>query len=144
MSGLTLIWATDVVTALGKVDALGAAALNATTTSPSPKPLNTASFHPVADGLMDNPDTYVEDSDFVMAEPLNTLQFPNNDYLTIWFVMQIIEKHIIAYSITFQVSYKTGGMPTHRLHKIVSVQFTDTNIASDVKVNTADAASPVT
>ena len=57
--------------------------------------------------------------------------------------MQIIKEHIIAYSITFQVSYKTGKMPTYHLYKIASVQFTDTNIASNIKVNTTDITSLV-
>jgi len=35
-------------------------------------------------------------------------------------------------------------MPTYYLHKIISVQFIDANIISDIKVNTADAVSLVT
>ena len=73
MSGPTLIQAIGAVTALGKVDILGAAALSAATTSLSPKPLNITSFHLVVDGLVDDPDTHVEDSDSVMAEPLDIL-----------------------------------------------------------------------
>ena len=68
-----MIWAIDIITTLGKVNALGAAVSNVITTSLSPKPLDIASFYPVADSLVDNPDTYVEDSDSVMAEPLDTL-----------------------------------------------------------------------
>jgi hypothetical protein len=64
---------TDAVTTLGKVDVLGAATLSIAVTSLLPKPLNTAGFHPVADGLVDDLDTYIEDSDSVMAEFLNVL-----------------------------------------------------------------------
>ena len=39
------------------------------------------------------------------------------------------------------MSYKTNEIPTHRLYKMVSVQFMDINIIGNVKVNTADAAS---
>jgi len=35
-------------------------------------------------------------------------------------------------------------MPTYCLYKIASIRFIDTNIAGDVKVNTANAASLVT
>ena len=35
-------------------------------------------------------------------------------------------------------------MPTHYLYKTASVQFIDTNIASNIKVDTANAASLVT
>jgi len=63
----------DAATALGKVDTLGATALSIAATSPSPKPLNIAGFYPVVDSLVDNLDTYIKDSDSVMAEPLNTL-----------------------------------------------------------------------
>ena len=73
MSGPILIWATDAATALDKIDALGAAALNTAVTFPLPKPLDTAGFHPVADGLVDNLDTYIEDSDSIIAEPLDIL-----------------------------------------------------------------------
>ena len=73
MNGLTLIWVINAITALGKVDALNAATLSAAATSLSPKPFNTAGFHSMADGLVDNPDTYVEDSDSIMAEPLDAL-----------------------------------------------------------------------
>ena len=63
----------DAATALGKGDILGTTASNAAITSLLPKPLNTTGFHLVADGLIDNPDTYVEDSDSIIAEPLNAL-----------------------------------------------------------------------
>ena len=53
--------------------------------------------------------------------------------------MQIIKKYIIACGITFQVFYETGGMPIYYLYKIASVQFTDANIAGNIKVNTTDA-----
>jgi len=62
---------TDTAIALGKIDILGAAALSAIITSLLPKPLNAAGFHLVADGPVDDPDTYVEDSNSVMAKPLN-------------------------------------------------------------------------
>jgi len=68
-----LIRVTDAVTALGKVNALGTTALSIAATSPSPKPLNIAGFHLVADGLVNNPDTYIKNSNSIMAEPLNTL-----------------------------------------------------------------------
>ena len=63
----------DAITALGKVDILGTTALSIATTSLSPKPLNIAGFYLVVDSLVDNLDTYVEDSDSVIAEPLDTL-----------------------------------------------------------------------
>ena len=58
--------------------------------------------------------------------------------------MQIIKEYIIVYSITFQVFYKTGGMPTYYLYKMASVQFTDANITSNIKVDTTNTASLVT
>ena len=61
----------DAVTALGKVDVLNTATLNTAATSLSPKPLNTASFYLVVNGLVDNLDTYIEDSNSVIAKPLN-------------------------------------------------------------------------
>jgi hypothetical protein len=63
----------DAATALGKVDALSTIALSIATASPSPKPLNIAGFHLVADGLVDNLNTYIEDSNSVIAKPLNVL-----------------------------------------------------------------------
>ena len=63
----------DAVTTLGKVDILGATALSIATTSPSPKPLNIAGFYLVVDSLVDNLDTYIEDSDSIIAEPLDIL-----------------------------------------------------------------------
>ena len=68
-----MIRAIDAATALGKVDALGAAALSIAATSLSPKPLNTAGFYLVTDGLVNNLNTHIEDSDSVMAKPLNIL-----------------------------------------------------------------------
>jgi hypothetical protein len=41
------------------------------------------------------------------------------------------------------VSYKTSKMPTYYLYKIASVQFINANIASNIKINTADTASLV-
>ena len=73
MSGPILIWAIDTVTALGKVDVLGTAALSAAATSLLLKPFDVASFYLVADGLVDNLDIYVEDSNSVIAEPLDAL-----------------------------------------------------------------------
>jgi hypothetical protein len=68
-----LIWVIDAITALGKVDVLSAAALSIATTSPSPKPLNIAGFYLVVDSLVDNLDTYIEDSDSIIAKPLDIL-----------------------------------------------------------------------
>ena len=65
--------AIDTVTTLGKVDTLGATALSIAITSLLPKPLNIASFYLVADSLVDNLDTYIEDSNSVIAEPLDAL-----------------------------------------------------------------------
>ena len=63
----------DATTALSKVDVLNTAALSIAATSLSPKPLNAASFYLVADSLVDNPNTYIEDSNSVMAKPLDIL-----------------------------------------------------------------------
>ena len=68
-----MIWVIDAITTLGKVDALGATALSIAATSLSPKPLNTASFYLVADSLVDNLDTYIEDSNSIIAKPLDIL-----------------------------------------------------------------------
>jgi len=38
-----------------------------------PKPLNAAGFYPVADSLVDNLDTYIEDSNSIIAKPLDAL-----------------------------------------------------------------------
>ena len=73
MSRPTLIWATDAITALGKGDILGTTALSTAITSLLPKPFNIAGFYLVADGLVDNLDTYVEDSNSITAESLNIL-----------------------------------------------------------------------
>ena len=135
---------TDAATVLGKVDVLGATVLNAAATSLLPKSFNAAGFHLVADGLVDDPDTHIEDSNSIMAKLLNTLQFPNNNYFTVQFVMQIIKKHITICGIMFQVFYKTNGMPIYCLHKMASVQFMGANIAGNVKVDTADAVSLIT
>ena len=35
-------------------------------------------------------------------------------------------------------------MLTYYLYKIAFIQFTDANIINDIKINTADAASPIT
>jgi len=63
----------DAATALGKVDTLSATTLSVAATSSLLKPLNTAGFYLVVDSLVDNPDTYIEDSNSVMAKPLNIL-----------------------------------------------------------------------
>ena len=68
-----MIWATDTTTTLGKINALGAAILSAAATSLLPKPLNTAGFYLVVDSLVDNLDTYIEDSNSIMAKPLDAL-----------------------------------------------------------------------
>ena len=73
----------DAATTLNKVDILGAATLSTVTTSLSPKPFNTASFHPVVDGPVDDPDTYIKNSDSVIVKPLNTLQLLNNDHFIV-------------------------------------------------------------
>ena len=63
----------DTTTTLGKADVPNTTTLSIATTSLSPKPLNAASFYLVADSLVDNPDTYIKDSDFIIAKPLNIL-----------------------------------------------------------------------
>jgi len=63
----------NAVTALGKVDILGTTALSIATTSLLPKPLNIAGFYLVADSLVDNLDTYIEDSNSIITKPLNIL-----------------------------------------------------------------------
>ena len=68
-----MIWAIDTATVLDKVDILNTAALSIAAASPLPKPLDAAGFHLVADGLVDDLNTYIEDSNSVMAEPLNVL-----------------------------------------------------------------------
>ena len=73
----------DAVTTLGKVDILSTAALSIAVTSLSPKPLNAASFYLVANGLVDNPDTHIKDSNSIIAELLDILQLPNNNYLIV-------------------------------------------------------------
>ena len=72
MSRPTLIQVIDAAIALGKVDVLSTATLNIAVISLSPK-LDAAGFHLVVDGLVNNLDTYVEDSNFIMAEPLDIL-----------------------------------------------------------------------
>ena len=63
----------DAVTALGKVDVLNTATLSTAAASLLPKPLNTASFYLVVNSLVDNLNTYIEDSDSIMAKLLNIL-----------------------------------------------------------------------
>ena len=121
MSGPTLIQVIDAATALGKVDVLSTAVLNVAATSLLLKPLDVAGFYLVADSLIDDLDIYIEDSNSIIAEPLNILQFLNNNYLIVQFIMQIIKEYIIVYSIIFQVSYKTSRIPTYHLYKIASV-----------------------
>ena len=63
----------DTTTALGKVDVLNTTTSSIATTSLSLKPLNIASSYPVVDGLVDGLDTYIKDSNSVIAKPLDTL-----------------------------------------------------------------------
>ena len=63
----------DAATTLGKVDVLNTATLNVAAASPSPKPLDAASFYLVVDGLVDNLDTYVKNSNSVIAKLLDIL-----------------------------------------------------------------------
>jgi hypothetical protein len=63
----------DAITTLGKVDILGTTALSIATTSLLPKPLNIAGFYLVVDSLVDNLDTYIEDSNSIIAKPLDIL-----------------------------------------------------------------------
>jgi hypothetical protein len=42
------------------------------------------------------------------------------------------------------VSYKTSRIPTYYLYKTASIQFIDTNIAGNIKVNTTNTTSLVT
>ena len=58
---------------MGKVDILGTTALSIAATFPLPKPLNIAGFYLAADSLVNNLDTYIEDSNSIIAEPLNIL-----------------------------------------------------------------------
>ena len=83
MSGPILIQAIDAATALGKVDVPNATASSIAATSLLPKPLNAAGFHLVADGLVDDLNTHIEDSNSVMAELLDTLQLLNNNYFIV-------------------------------------------------------------
>ena len=69
-----MIQAIDATTTLGKVNVPSTAALSIAAASPSPKPLNTAGFHLVVDGLVDNLNTYIEDSNSVIVKSLNVLQ----------------------------------------------------------------------
>ena len=63
----------DAATTLGKVDALNTTALSIATASPSPKPLNIAGFYLMVDSLVNNLNTYIEDSNSVIAKPLDIL-----------------------------------------------------------------------
>ena len=63
----------DAITTLGKVDTLGTTTLSIAATSLLLKPLNIAGFYLVVDSLVDNLDTHVEDSDSIIAEPLDIL-----------------------------------------------------------------------
>ena len=68
-----MIWAIDAITTLGKIDILGTTALSIATTSLLPKPLNIAGFYLVVDSLVDNLDTYIKDSNSVIAKSLDIL-----------------------------------------------------------------------
>ena len=63
----------DAATILDKVDVLNTAVLHIATTSLLPKPFNAAGSYLVVDSLVDDPDTYIEDSNFIIAKPLNIL-----------------------------------------------------------------------
>jgi hypothetical protein len=63
----------DAATTLGKIDALNTTTLSTAATSLLPKPLNTAGFYLIVNSLVDNLDTYIKDSDFIIAEPLDVL-----------------------------------------------------------------------
>ena len=63
----------DSVTALGKVNILSITALNTAAVSSLPKPLNTAGFYLITDSLVNNLDTYIEDSNSIIAKPLDIL-----------------------------------------------------------------------
>ena len=63
----------DAATAPGKVDILNTTILSIAATSPLPKPLNAAGFYLVANSLVDNLDTYIEDSDFIIVKFLDIL-----------------------------------------------------------------------
>ena len=73
----------DAATTLGKVDILGATALSTAATSLLPKPLNIACFYLVVDSLVDNLDTHIENSNSIMAKPLDILQLLNNNHLIV-------------------------------------------------------------
>jgi len=51
----------------------GTAALNVAATSLLPKPLDTTSSYPIVDGLVDSLDTYIKDSNSIIAKLLNIL-----------------------------------------------------------------------
>jgi hypothetical protein len=63
----------DAATALGKVNVLNTTTLNTAATSLLPKLFNAASFYLMANSLVDNPDTYIKDSNSVIAKPLDIL-----------------------------------------------------------------------
>ena len=63
----------DAITALSKVDVLNTAVLNTAVTFLLSKPPNIASFYLVANSLVDNLDTYVKNSNSIIAEPLDVL-----------------------------------------------------------------------
>jgi len=52
---------------------LSTTTLNIATTSLLLKPFNITSFYFVADSLINNLDTYIEDSNSIIAKPLNIL-----------------------------------------------------------------------
>ena len=58
---------------MGKVDILDITTLNTAAASLLPKPLNAAGFYLVVDSLVDDPDTYIEDSNSIIAKPLDVL-----------------------------------------------------------------------
>ena len=63
----------DAATALGKVDILSTTTLSIAAASLLPKFFNTANFYLVVDGLIDNLNTYIEDSNSIIVKPLDIL-----------------------------------------------------------------------
>ena len=63
----------DIITTLGKVNALNTVPLSVAVTSLLFKPLNAAGSYPIINSPVDSLNTYIKDSDSMMAEPLNTL-----------------------------------------------------------------------
>jgi hypothetical protein len=77
----------DAATTLSKIDILSTTTSSIAATSLLPKPLDTAGFYLVVDSLVNNPNTYIKDSNSIIAKPLNILQLLNNNYFTVRFVI---------------------------------------------------------